>query len=210
MTIKHIIAGPIETNCYLIIDDSSRKCALIDAPPQLTDNLLPFLDEHQLTLESILLTHSHWDHTTDAPILHRQTGAGVYIHPDDEYRLIEPEEHSVFRLPFRLEPCTGNRLIEDGMKISVGSIELRAIHTPGHTEGCVCFVCDEAKTVFCGDTIFCESVGRTDLPGGDSDQIIESIQKKIYALPAEYELLPGHGPKTSVGYEMDNNPFVRI
>ncbi len=209
MTIKHFIAGPIETNCYLLIDDETKCCALVDAPPDASETILPVLAEGNLLLEAILLTHSHWDHSADAAKLRRETGAKVYVHPDDEYRIVEPDLHSIFRLPFKLEPCRSAELLSGEMNLSFGNIGLTVLHTPGHTEGGVCFVWPDAKTVFCGDTIFCESIGRSDLPGGDSEVLLQSIKSKIYSLPDEYELMPGHGPKTNVGYEKKNNPFVR-
>ena len=209
MTIKHFIAGPIETNCYLLVDDQTKCCALVDAPPDACETILPVLASGNLLLEAILLTHSHWDHSADAAELRRETGAKVYVQPDDEYRIVEPELHSIFRFPFKLEPCHAAELIQDEMKFKIGSIGLTALHTPGHTEGGVCFVCPEGKTVFCGDTIFFESIGRCDLPGGDSELLFQSIKKKIYTLPDGFELMPGHGPKTSVGHEKEYNPFVR-
>lgn len=209
MRIKHYIAGPIETNCYLLVDDETKRCALVDAPPEASELVLPFLAKENLLLESILLTHSHWDHSADAAKLRRETGASVYVHPDDEYRIVEPNMHSIFRLPFDLEPCRSAELLSDGMNLNIGSIGLVALHTPGHTEGGVCFVCNDAKTVLCGDTIFCESIGRSDLPGGDSDLLLHSIKTKLYCLPDSFILLPGHGTQTSIGFEKENNPFIR-
>jgi glyoxylase-like metal-dependent hydrolase (beta-lactamase superfamily II) len=209
MIIKPIISGPIDTNCYLAIDPATEHCVLIDAPPESAEKILPILTQQKLTLSAVLLTHSHWDHSADVAMFKRETGALIYVHPADEYRLIDPNEHSVFRLPFKLEPCRDNELILNDMKISIGRLEFDTLFTPGHTEGGVCFVHKETKTMFCGDTIFCESIGRSDLPGGDGDKLLASIKNKIYKYADDFDLLPGHGLKTTVGHEKKYNPFVR-
>ncbi len=204
--IESIAAGPLATNCYLVV--SGRSAVLIDAPPDSFELATRKLREENVVLEKILLTHSHWDHAADAGVFYEKTKAPVLICEKDNYRLLEPNENSVFPLPFVLEPFAEAEFFEDGEEIPFGDSVLEALWTPGHTEGSSCFVAREAKSIFSGDLIFKNSVGRTDLPGGNFDDLLRSIKEKIFKFENDYNLLPGHGETTTVGREKKLNPFI--
>lgn len=202
--------GPVATNCYLVGDEGSQTAFLIDAPHGAFEPVMRVLDEMSWTLTDLLLTHTHWDHTADCARLLRQTGARVVVHEADLYRLTDPMAHTIWPLPFVIDPVLDAVTIGNEItSLSVGSGKtLEVLHTPGHTEGGICFVEPLAGRVFVGDTLFDGSVGRTDLPGGDMDVLIHSIRTQLFALPDEMVAWPGHGPETSIGQERRTNPFA--
>ncbi|MBI5324809.1 MAG: MBL fold metallo-hydrolase [Ignavibacteriae bacterium] len=207
--------GPLATNCYLVIDNQtvgagseSAPTIVIDAPPDAVSHLLPVIKKRNLKIEKIILTHTHWDHTLDTAELKRYTNAPVYVHKNDEYRLLKPNETSIFKLPFEIEAVVPDIYLEDGMKINCGLLEFQVLHTPGHTEGGICLVNFENNVAFTGDTIFCRSVGRTDFPGGSTDTLLSSIKNKILTLPDDMMVYSGHGEPTTIGDEKKFNPFL--
>jgi hydroxyacylglutathione hydrolase len=200
--------GPVATFSYLLCTPASGTAVLIDAPYGSVDLVCDEADRHGCRITDLLLTHTHWDHTADAAAIVRRTGARVYVHPADVYRLTDPMAHTVWPLPFDIEPVTPDQLIDQGAVLDVAGLRLRVLHTPGHTEGGVCFVDDAHARVFVGDTLFAGSVGRVDLPGGDEDTLIESIRTRLFALPDDMVAWPGHGPSTTIGRERKTNPFA--
>lgn len=208
MEIIPLECGPLATNCYILIDEFTKTALLIDCPPECCDAVLELSYEKDFKIEAILLTHSHFDHTADAPELKQVAGIPVYVHKGDEYRLLDPMNHTVFMLPFELDPVTPDGYLKHGDTILCGDMIVEVIHTPGHTEGSVAFVIHNKKLCFPGDTIFYEGIGRTDLPGGDEDKILDSINNRILTLPDDYIIFPGHGPRTNVGHEKSSNPYI--
>lgn len=200
-------SGPVQTNGYLLGDDNGNA-VIIDAPLGIWDIFEPIIDERNLNLRAVLLTHTHWDHTLDSNLISKKNNIKVLVHPDDLHRILEPDLHSVFSLPFKIEPVEDYQLINDGDILEYGGIKLKVIHTPGHTEGGVCYVDEENKLVFTGDTIFRGSVGRTDLPGGNSEQLFDTIRTKIINLPLDYKIYSGHGPISTIEKEIQSNPYV--
>jgi glyoxylase-like metal-dependent hydrolase (beta-lactamase superfamily II) len=188
--------------CYLLVDETEKKAVLIDAPPDCFENISEKLIELELKLDAVLLTHSHWDHTVDSALFIEKMGAKVFIHKLDNYRLVEPMKHSLLYLPFEIKPVTSAEFLENGARLSYGSINLDVIHTPGHTEGSVCYYAKEQNLLFSGDTLFCEGIGRTDLPGGDTDKIFASIRNKLLILPEKTRVYPGHGTSTTIENEL--------
>jgi glyoxylase-like metal-dependent hydrolase (beta-lactamase superfamily II) len=206
MEIKSFECGPLATNCYLIID--GENSVLIDAPPQSLKVIKKIIEDSNVKLSAVLLTHTHWDHAADADYYKKELGAEVYCAKEDEYRLIDPNLHTVWKLPFEIPVTNADKYLNDGELLKFGGIELKSIFTPGHTEGGFSFVLDSEKSVFTGDTLFCESVGRTDLPGGNQNALVVSIKNKLYSLPDDYKAYPGHGDSSEIGYEKSNNQAV--
>lgn len=200
-------SGPVLTNGYLLYDDN-KNAVIIDAPMDIWDTFAPILSQEKLILRGLLLTHSHWDHIIDASKITAAMNIPTYIHQADSYRLEEPNLHTVFDLPFEIEPIYNSIYINEGDILNFGDIKLRVLHTPGHTEGGVCYVDDENKIIFTGDTLFKESVGRTDLPGGSNSQLFNSIRTKIISLPLDYRVYSGHGQSTTIEHEINYNPFL--
>ena len=208
MEIIPIESGPVSTIGYLVADTDTRKSVIIDAPLDSAQFFTDNIKKRDLKLDAIFLTHSHWDHTADAPLLHEKTGAPIYIHKYDEYRITDPMNHSIFQLPFVLDPCEAQFYFEHSATISIGNLDFEILHTPGHTEGGVCIVNHKNRIVFAGDTLFHSSIGRTDLPGGSTDELLFSIKNNLLTLPDDYIVYSGHGPKTTIGNERKNNPFI--
>ena len=208
MEIFCVEAGPILTNCYVIIYNNNNNAVIVDSAFDSCDLLFEILVKHKVKLEGIVLTHSHWDHAGDAQELKRRTGAPVMIHKDDEYRLLKPNRNTIMPLPFELEPVTPDRYMKHLDKLIFGECEFEVRHSPGHTEGSICLVNHKEKNVFAGDTLFSQSIGRTDLPGGSFELIIQSINEQLMTLDDDYKVYSGHGPSTTIGDERQNNPFL--
>ena len=208
MKIISVVAGPLDTNGYLVFESETSKCAVVDTPLDSAEIYLSLINENNLNLEYILLTHSHWDHTGDCAKLASITNAKVLLNNLDEYRLSEPDKHAIFKLPFKLEPYTDSININHKEKIQIGNIEFEVLHTPGHTEGGVCFVEHKSKTVFSGDTLFKGSIGRFDLPGGNEQILFESLKNIVFELDDDYKVYSGHGSETTIGFERKFNPFI--
>ncbi|MCX7880331.1 MAG: MBL fold metallo-hydrolase [Ignavibacteria bacterium] len=208
MKIIPVVAGILETNCYLLINQEKRTAILIDAPPDSKKKILELLETENALLEAVLLTHTHWDHSADAAEIKKATSSKVYVHKDDYYRLQDPMNHTLMPLDFEIEPCFADYLIEHNEVLSFETCEVEVIETPGHTEGSVVFVVHSIGAAFVGDTIFYMSVGRTDLPGGDSKKLHQSLSLIMDKLPNEFTLYPGHFQPTKVGLEKKFNPFI--
>jgi hydroxyacylglutathione hydrolase len=209
MEIITIEAGPLMTNIYLAIDEETKKAVIIDAPMDCTELIKPYIDKMGLEVSAILLTHTHWDHAADTVQLKDFLNVQVYVHEADEFRLIDPNGNSIFPLPFDIPATKADHYLYDTDIIKFGNTQLTALHTPGHTEGGLCFYDKDSKILFSGDTIFRESIGRIDLPGGSLEKIAKSIKEKLLVLDDETQVFPGHGPSTTIGYERHNNPFFR-
>jgi glyoxylase-like metal-dependent hydrolase (beta-lactamase superfamily II) len=201
-------AGPVSTNGYLVADPDTRLAVVIDTPLGVCQPFADMASSNGYTIAAILLTHSHWDHTADCAALQRRTGAPVYVHPADAYRLTDPMAHTIWPLPFTIEPVADFLTLAHGQELSFGGLHFRVLHTPGHTEGGVSLVQGAHSRVFVGDTLFNGSVGRVDLPGGDEEQLISSIRRELFALPDDTLVYSGHGPETSIGRERVENPYA--
>lgn len=203
-------AGMIQTNAYLLTDPERGEAVLIDAPGDVWEQVAPALQEDGCQLLELWLTHGHWDHTQGAADVVRQTKAVVRAHEDDRVMIETPEVMERFmgnRLS--LEPVKVDRWVTQGEILKVLGQPVEVRHVPGHCPGNVLFHFADANSAFVGDALFKGSIGRTDLPGGDFDQLERAIQTQIYTLPDATTVYPGHGPATTVGEEKANNPYVR-
>ncbi len=196
--------GPLAVNAYLVEHTATRKAVVID-PGGDGEAILDEVSGLGLTVEKILLTHGHFDHVGAVGLLRERTGAPVHIHPADVDRMTGARRQGmIFGLSVS-DPPAPDVLVEEGNTVLFEDQEFLVAHTPGHTPGCVSYIV--GKMAFVGDLIFAGSIGRTDLPGGDHGQLIESVRTKIFPLPDETVLFPGHGPATTVGEEKRSNPF---
>ncbi|HVK39813.1 MAG TPA: MBL fold metallo-hydrolase [Candidatus Kapabacteria bacterium] len=202
-------SGPVATFGYLVIDDATRDALIVDAPFGVTAELTLDAQREGVTPSALVLTHTHWDHVGDAAELKRRYPEMlVYVHRDDDYRLVDPMKHTVWPLPFEVESLSADRYLAHGDTVAVGGIALTVLHTPGHTEGGICLYSVEHSSIFVGDTLFAGSVGRTDLPGGNWETLRTSIASHLMTLPDDVAVYAGHGETTTIGVERRTNPFV--
>ncbi len=205
MIVKQFVEGFIANNNYLLIDEDSKEAALIDCTDYISE-LGAVLKEYDAKLKYILLTHGHFDHIMGVPKIKQEFGAKVYLHKDDKELVDKSDEFmiSVGMQPF--EHPEIDKYIDENEEIYLGKNKIQVIHLPGHTQGGVGYLVD--GMLFAGDSIFLESVGRTDLPGGNHKQLIESIKNKIFSLDGDTILYVGHGTNTTVEHEKKYNEFV--
>lgn len=203
MIIKTFIKPPIENNNYLIIDESSKEAALVDCS-SMDDDILLELKKNGATLKYVLLTHGHFDHISGLNDLPKNVK--VLMHKLDSEWVEQVNTYlPMIGMPSMEIPKIDQYISEEDI-IKLGETEIRIIHTPGHTQGGVCYY--TKGNLFSGDTIFKESVGRCDLPGGNFDQIIKSIEEKIFTLPKDTIIYPGHGKSTTVEWEIEHNCYM--
>jgi glyoxylase-like metal-dependent hydrolase (beta-lactamase superfamily II) len=210
MKIDRLILGEFQTNCYIVRrDESAVDCLVIDAGLDAGD-LIRFIKENELHPVAVVLTHGHADHIVGLAAL-RQSFPEVttYIHTLDANLLADPEANlsAYAGLAFTAEPA--DVLLEEGDTVEQAGIVLEVLHTPGHTPGGICLYVPSENTIFVGDTLFADSVGRADFPGGDMEQLIGSIRRKLLTLPEATVVYPGHGMRTTIGREKRANPFLQ-
>ncbi|MFC5446739.1 MBL fold metallo-hydrolase [Paenibacillus aestuarii] len=198
--------GPLSTNAYLLSDPDTKKGIIID-PGMNPQPLIKRIAD--LDIEAILLTHAHFDHIGGVDEIRKLKGCPVYIHDLEADWLTNPKKNGSARWPelgTLIETEPAEYALGEGQVLDFLGIRLRVFHTPGHSPGSVSFLYD--KHLFGGDVLFKMSVGRTDLPGGDENTLLDSIQDKLFALDDDVTVYPGHGAKTTIGFERDNNPYV--
>lgn len=210
MNVHVLPAGPIQTNAYLLSDPSRGEAVLIDAPEGIWAKVEPILAREGCRLSGLWLTHGHWDHTQGAAEVARESAAPILAHAADKPLIETPEVMRPLILPgLVVEPSRVTRWVADGETLDALGEKVRVSHVPGHCPGSLMFYFPSAGAAFSGDALFRGGVGRTDLPGGDSSLLEKSIRARIYTLPGETTLFPGHGAPTTVGEEKASNPHVR-
>ena len=204
MIIEKLVVGPLGTNCYIVADEKSKQGMIID-PGYHHTIILDKVKELGLKIEYIALTHGHFDHIAALGMVSAAIDAKVAIHRDDVKVLEDKFLGSLTNMIGKAMPSP-DVLLKGGEEIKVGELTFTVLHTPGHTPGGICLY--GQGVCFSGDTLFNAGVGRTDLSGGDSNQLLESIRSKLMALPDEIKVYPGHGPETTIGAERRGNPFL--
>lgn len=208
MVLESFPVGALQCNCTLLGDEQSREAIVID-PGDEVARIRRRLDELGLRLKQILVTHAHIDHVGGALKLKQLTGAPIFLNENDLPLLKMMGVQAAWlglQTPETAPPDLG---LVEGQIVGLEHYPAKVLQTPGHTQGSICLHFVPLKLLIAGDTLFAGSIGRTDLPGGNYDQIIDSIQKRLMALPDETRVLPGHGPVTTIGEERRSNPFLR-
>lgn len=205
MRIAGFAAGPFQTNCYVVANGD--RAFVIDPGLGAHEAVSQIVQEQGLTVEAVVLTHGHIDHIRDAAAF----GLETFIHPADAFMLLRGEGVSEQARQLydasAMPPIDNPTPLEDGQTLIVAGVDLRIVHAPGHSPGCVMLVADEV--VFSGDVLFRGSIGRTDLPDSDPEQMRESLRGPVWDLDDELQVLPGHGPATTVAQERATNPYLR-
>jgi hydroxyacylglutathione hydrolase len=214
-------AAAFGTNCYVVAPEAGAECLVVDPGIGVVDQLDELLAEHRLQPVAVLLTHGHIDHTFSVTPVCGARGVPAYLHPDDDEMLhdpligISPETAALFGGRLEWTEPDDVKPLHDGAVLRIAGLEILVDHAPGHTGGSVLFRLPEDATgdvpevCLLGDVLFAGSIGRTDLPGGDTDTMMHSLAAKILPLADDVVVLPGHGPETTIGHERATNPFLR-
>jgi glyoxylase-like metal-dependent hydrolase (beta-lactamase superfamily II) len=208
MIIETFPVGPLQCNCTILGDEQAGEAIVID-PGDEIGRIHRRLVDLGLKLKQILVTHAHIDHVGGALKLKRLTGAPILFNQNDLSQIEMMEEQAGWLGIATPETAPPDELLTDGLGVGLASYPAQVIHTPGHTQGSVCLHFAPLKLLVSGDTLFAGSIGRTDLPGGDHGQIIDSIKSRLLPLADETKVFPGHGPATTIGVERRKNPFLR-
>jgi len=200
--------GPLECNCSIIGDETTRDAMVIDPGDDILD-VLAIIQKHNLQVKKIIITHAHIDHVGGAMKLRQSTGAPILMNQNDYalVKMLDVQAAWLGMTPPGEVKIDGS--MSDGDTVDAGPLVANVIHTPGHTEGSVCLFFPGQQKLIAGDTLFAGSIGRTDLPGGSYDKIIRSLHEKVLALPDSTVVVPGHGPLTTIGDERESNPFLK-
>lgn len=196
MLIKCIPVGNMEANCYIVTDEATLQCAVID-PGDESNVILDYLEDNKLQPQAVFLTHGHFDHTGAAAAVSEETGAPIWINRADTTDTFDM---------YKFSAPEGTLFYSDGDTIDVGGLHFRVMETPGHSKGSVTLRCEDA--LFTGDTLFEGSCGRTDLPGGDMDTLMASL-RRLYELPGDFEIWPGHMDPSTMAVEKAANYYLR-
>lgn len=208
MQLRTLVVGPISCNCAIVACPDTGEAAVID-PGGNGDEILSAIKDMDVRVRYLLHTHGHFDHIMATGDVAAATGASILLHEKDRpiYEGLPRQAH-IFGFVAAKPPAV-SQWLQDGQVISLGTVTIQVLHTPGHTPGSVSFYFGpDAALVFAGDTLFAHSVGRTDLPGGCFDDLAASIRTKLYTLPAATRVIPGHGRETLIGHELQHNPYV--
>lgn len=207
MIFEYIEAGPLLTNCYILGDEKTKQGAVVD-PGGDVDQILMVLARFELKCEMIIVTHAHPDHVGGNAELVRVTNAPIVAHKK-EVPLLTNLSAFAAGLGMRAENSPSpSKLVDEGDILTVGSIKMKVLHIPGHSPGHICLVLEDKKRLIVGDVLFQMSIGRTDFPGGSHELLIQGIKEKLLPLGDDFEVYPGHGPPTTIGYERKYNPFL--
>ncbi|WP_149095143.1 MBL fold metallo-hydrolase [Paenibacillus terrae] len=207
LSIRSFNLGPLQTNAYLLQGDDPQRAVIID-PGMNPGPLLRAIES--LKIEAILLTHAHFDHIGGVDEIRKAKGCPVYLHPLEQDWLTSPKLNGSLMWPEASPPISTEPAefdLAEGQQLNLIGHTFKVFHTPGHSPGSVSFLC--GKDLFSGDVLFRQGVGRTDLTGGRERDLYDSIQNKLFPLGDDVTVYSGHGPKTSIGYEKANNPYIR-
>jgi glyoxylase-like metal-dependent hydrolase (beta-lactamase superfamily II) len=210
MIVQTNTGGVAMTNCFLIADEATRQAVLFDAPDHTVGPLLEQASERGWEIVGLWLTHGHFDHFADHDVVRQRfPAARILIHALDELKTRHPDVQTrLFQIPLVIPPLKADAQVIDNQTLKIGALEVVVIHTPGHSPGHVGFHFPKEQVLVGGDLIIGGSIGRTDLPDSDPEQMVASV-RRVMGLPAATRLLGGHGPATTLGEERRDNPFVQ-
>ena len=208
MILETFPVGPLHCNCTILGDEVTHEAMVVD-PGDNIPEILSRLQKHGLTLRQIIVTHAHIDHVGGAALLRKSTGAPVIMNQQDLGLLGMMEMQAGWLGVPTPQVAPPDASAEDGLTIGLATLPAQVLHTPGHTPGSICLLFPDHHLLLAGDTLFAGSIGRTDLPGGDGQQILRSLRERLLVLPDSTRVVPGHGPETTIGEERQSNPFLQ-
>ncbi len=207
MKVGKFVLGPVATNCYIGINEETKECFIVD-PATCPPEFVSYIKNAGLTVKAVLLTHGHFDHIMGLDALLKEFSVPVYAH-EAEREVLESEQlnssASMLGQPYSF---SGADYVTNRQELRIAGFEILVIYTPGHTIGGCCYYIEKEKALFSGDTLFHGSVGRTDLPTGSMGQLVSSVRDKLFVLPDDTQVYPGHMEETTIGYEKKYNPFI--
>lgn len=206
LKINHYVVGPVQTNCYFVINDETKELIIID-PGANAEQLAERVKQEGGTPVAILLTHGHFDHATAAEALAKEFNIRIYA-LEEEKETLEDSKLNASWMMGESNVFHADIFLKDEQEIDLAGFHIRILHTPGHTRGGCCYYLPYENVLFSGDTLFCTSVGRSDLPGGSASQLIRSIQEKLMTLPERTTVYPGHNDVTTIENERMYNPYL--
>ena len=207
MIFESFPVGPLACNCTILGDEETREAIVID-PGDDVSRIHKRLTEQGLKLKQILVTHGHIDHVGGALKLKRLTGAPIYLNENDLPLLEMMDTQASWIGVTPPETAPPDEGLKDGQLVGLEHYPAQVLHTPGHTQGSICLYFAPLNLLIAGDTLFARSIGRTDLPGGSFEKIMRSLREVVLTLPDETVVIPGHGPRTTIGEEREENPFL--
>ncbi len=208
MILETFPVGPLRCNCTILGDETTHEAMVVD-PGDNIPEILSRLQKHNLTLRQIVVTHAHIDHVGGAALLRQATGAPVWLNQQDLGLLDMMEMQAGWLGIPTPKVAPPDASADDGLVIGLATFPAQVLHTPGHTPGSICLLWAKQNLLLAGDTLFAGSIGRTDLPGGDGRQILQSLRSRLLVLPDETRVVPGHGRETTIGEERQSNPFLQ-
>lgn len=207
MKVGKFVLGPVATNCYIGINEETKECFIVD-PATCPPEFVSYIKNAGLTVKAVLLTHGHFDHIMGLDALLKEFPVPVYAH-EAERDVLESEQlnssASMLGQPYSF---SGADYVTNRQELRIAGFEIRVVYTPGHTIGGCCYYIEKEKALFSGDTLFHGSVGRTDLPTGSMGQLVSSVRDRLFVLPDDTQVYPGHMEETTIGYEKKYNPFI--
>ena len=206
MIIKSFVVGPIGVNCYVVSDADSGQGIIID-PGGNAEEILSYVRDAKIAVKAIINTHGHGDHIGANDAVREATGAPLLMHAADQYMLKDARANLSAFMGYQALSTPPDRLLAEGDEVAFAGGSFRVVHTPGHSPGGICLIGEGA--VFSGDTLFAESIGRCDFPGGSEIELVRSVREKLLPLPDETRVYPGHGPETTIGWERRYNPYLQ-
>lgn len=206
LRVEQYVVGGVMTNCYFVINEDNNEMLVVD-PGAEGEQLAERIKEKKLTLVAILLTHGHFDHASAAKMLAERFKVSVYAHEAEKETLENPKVN-LSGMTGTSEVYSADCYVSDGEVLNLAGFEIKVLHTPGHTKGGCCYYLPKQQCVFSGDTLFNQSVGRTDFVGGSASELLRSIEEKLMPMPGQTKVYPGHNETTTIGWEKQYNPFL--
>lgn len=206
LKIEQYVVGLIQTNCYFAINEDTKELFIVD-PGAEADRIITMIKEKGLKPVAVILTHGHFDHASGAEKIAKEFDIQIIAHEAEKETLENPSINMCGMLRGN-ESYYADYYVKDGEVLHLAGFDVKVLHTPGHTKGGCCYYIETEKTVFSGDTLFCESVGRSDFPGGSASVLVRSIEEKLMPMPEDTKVYPGHNEITTIGWEKMNNPFL--